>query len=96
MSKLLIIIGNILRILAFIVMFGGGLYSLFICWSIVKEVLGPVVAFLGLLIFPIVLIVSPIYAMIAWGRWFPLVLVYGLGFLVGMMLWAASLLTGEE
>ena len=77
-------------------MVGGGFYSLFICWSIVREALGPVVASLSLIIFPLVLFISPIYALIAWGRWFPLILVYGLGWLVGMLFWAANLLTGEE
>jgi len=96
MRKILMSTGNILRILVFFMGLGYGFFAFSICLSIAKEAVGPVFAFLSLLIFPVLLAVSPIYALIAWGRWFPLIFVYGLAWMLGMLFWTANLLTGEE
>ena len=88
--------GKILQGVAGITMFGAGIVALIICFGITKAVLGPIGAFLGLALFPVLLTVSPVYALLAWGAWKPLALVYGGGFIVGIMFWLSSRLTGED
>jgi putative effector of murein hydrolase LrgA (UPF0299 family) len=62
-----------------------GIWDLRICYSIVNQVAGSLVAYLGFIIAPVVFAVAPWYALIAWGKWFPLVIIYGGGILVVML-----------
>ena len=81
--------------LAMIIMMVGGLFTLVISIRIVNEVLGPVAAFLSLIIFPVVLAVAPIYALAVWGNWFPITVVYGL-WIVIMILFGIAKVVGRE
>ncbi len=56
----------------------------FICFAIVKEVFGPVIAFLGLIFFPFILALAPWYAALANHDFYPLLIVYG-GVLLGIL-----------
>ena len=59
-------------------------WGLFICFAIVKEVFGPIIAFLGLIFFPFILVLSPWYAALANHDFYPLLIVYG-GALLGTL-----------
>ncbi|MBC8302794.1 MAG: hypothetical protein H8E55_44455 [Pelagibacterales bacterium] len=63
-----------------------GLVGLSLCFDIVYIVLGPVWAFLSLLIFPVLLGIAPWYALFAWGDWLPLLVVYGGGLGPGILM----------
>ena len=52
-------------------------WGLFICFAVVKEVFGPIIAFLGLIFFPFVLTLSPWYAALVNHDFYPLLIVYG-------------------
>jgi uncharacterized membrane protein len=52
-------------------------WGLFICFAVVKNVFGPVIAFLGLIFFPFVLTLAPWYAALANHDFYPLLIVYG-------------------
>ena len=54
-------------------------YGLFICFDVVKEVFGPIIAFLGLIFFPFILTLAPWYAALANHDFYPLIIVYGGG-----------------
>ena len=59
-------------------------WGLFICFDVVKEVFGPVIAFLGLIFFPFILTLAPWYAALANHDFYPLLIVYG-GVLLGTL-----------
>lgn len=96
MNKIATFLGSILSIVTPILMFGGGIICLIICVGIVREVFGPAVSFLSLIIFPVLLAVAPWYALFAWGNWFPLVLTYGLGITITILFYISNWLTGED
>lgn len=54
-----------------------GLWGLIICFGIVSNAFGQVVAMLSLLLAPALLGLAPWYAGISQGDWFPLLLTYG-------------------
>ncbi len=96
MSKIIKGAGCFLQIVAYILMLVGGLVAVWVCFGICKLVLGPIGAYLGLVIFPALLAVAPPYALFAWGAWKPIVFVWGLGIVVTVLFGLASQLTGEE
>ena len=53
-------------------------------FDVVKEVFGPIIAFLGLIFFPFILALAPWYAALANHDFYPLLIVYG-GVLLGTM-----------
>jgi hypothetical protein len=57
---------------------------LFICFAVVKEVFGPIIAFLGLIFFPFILALAPWYSALANHDFYPLLIVYG-GALLGTL-----------
>ena len=59
-------------------------WGLFICFAVVKDVFGPIIAFLGLIFFPFVLTLSPWYAALVNHDFYPLLIVYG-GVLLGTL-----------
>jgi len=79
MSTIRKFLGTPLFIIAVISFVIGGIYSLAICLAIVKAVFGEVVAYLSLLVFPVLLALAPWYALLAWGNYRPLLIVYGIG-----------------
>lgn len=71
--------GLIFKIPAFIIMFIGGLWSLFICVGIAVDNGGFLGGLIAFFLLPLTLIFAPWYEAIAYSNWFPLVLVYGSG-----------------
>ena len=61
-----------------------GIWGLFICFTVVKDVFGPIVAFLGLIFFPFILTIAPWYAALANHDFYPLLIVYG-GIILGTL-----------
>ena len=61
-----------------------GIWGLFICFTVVKDVFGPIIAFLGLIFFPFILTLAPWYAALANHDFYPLLIVYG-GVLLGTL-----------
>ena len=61
-----------------------GIWGLFICFTVVKDVFGPIIAFLGLIFFPFMLTLAPWYAALANHDFYPLLIVYG-GALLGTL-----------
>ena len=61
-----------------------GIWGLFICFTVVKNVFGPIIAFLGLIFFPFILTLAPWYAALANHDFYPLLIVYG-GILLGTL-----------
>ena len=88
--------GGIFYLIGFLVMMAGSLVSLVICVGIVKEVFSPGVAFLSLAIFPVLIVLAPVYALVSWGSWFPIAVVYGIGIVVMVLFGIAGLISGKE
>ena len=61
-----------------------GIWGLFICFTVVKDVFGPIIAFLGLIFFPFILTLAPWYAALANHDLYPLLIVYG-GIILGTL-----------
>ena len=61
-----------------------GIWGLFICFIIVKDVFGPILAFLGLIFFPFILTIAPWYALLVNHDFYPLLIVYG-GIILGTL-----------
>ena len=61
-----------------------GIFGLFICFTVVKDVFGPIIAFLGLIFFPFILTLAPWYAALANHDFYPLLIVYG-GIILGTL-----------
>jgi hypothetical protein len=61
-----------------------GIWGLFICYTVVKNVFGPIIAFLGLIFFPFILTLATWYAALANHDFYPLLIVYG-GIILGTL-----------
>ena len=61
-----------------------GIWGLFICFAVVKNVFGPIIAFIGLIFFPFILSLAPWYAALANHDFYPLLIVYG-GIILGTL-----------
>ena len=61
-----------------------GIFGLFICFTVVKDVFGPIIAFLGLIFFPFILTLAPWYALLVNHDFYPLFVVYG-GIILGTL-----------
>ena len=61
-----------------------GIWGLFICFTVVKDVFGPIITFLGLIFFPFILTLAPWYAALANHDFYPLLIVYG-GIILGTL-----------
>ena len=61
-----------------------GIWGLIICFTVVKDVFGPIIAFLGLIFFPFILTLAPWYAALANHDFYPLLIVYG-GIILGTL-----------
>lgn len=61
-----------------------GIWGLFICFTVVKDIFGPIIAFLGLIFFPFILTLAPWYAALANHDFYPLLIVYG-GVILGTL-----------
>lgn len=90
------IIGYIFSGLAWFIYITGGLATLFLCWSIVREAMGPIWAFLSLLIIPMLLVVAPWFALFESGNFFPLLFVYGIWIIATVLIWIGHALRGID
>lgn len=54
-----------------------GLWSLIIELAIVNQVVGFWCVVVGFMLLPLIFAVAPWYTLVAWGNWFPLLIVYG-------------------
>ena len=77
--------GMLFKAPAAVIWFAAGIWGLVICFNIVEDLLGIVVAIIGLFLFPALLGLAPWYALLAQGDWFPLALVYGGGLGAGVL-----------
>lgn len=84
------VIQSIFLVLAWIGIVIFGIWDLRITYAIVNEVAGPIVAYISFLIAPIIFVLAPWYALIAWGDWHPLVIIYGGGVLVTLLFLASG------
>ena len=88
--------GIVLKAPGFLIWFVCGIWGAFICFGIVQDALGTIVAVFGLFVFPALFSLAPIYAGIGLGDWFPLMLVYG-GGIAGMVLFGiGAAIDGES
>ena len=71
--------GIIFKAPAYLIWCVAGLWGFFICFGIVQNTLGTVVAVISIFLAPFLLTLAPWYAGFALGEWFPLMLVYGGG-----------------
>lgn len=71
--------GLILKAPAFLIYVVAGLWGLIICFGIVQDALGTVVAVIAFFLAPFLLTLAPWYSGFALGDWFPLMLIYGGG-----------------
>ena len=61
-----------------------GIWGLFICFTVVNDVFGPIIAFLGLIFFPFILTLAPWYVALANHDFYTLFEVYG-GIILGTL-----------
>jgi len=89
-------IGTFFKILGYVA------YAIFGLWGFIVELAivnyaagfwGVVIAFV---IAPITLVTAPWYALVAWGNWFPLLLVYGGGILAAVLCGIGTIISGNE
>jgi len=71
--------GLIFKVPAFIIYIVAGLWGFIICLGIVADALGFVGTVIAFVLFPVTFAAAPWYAALAYGNWFPLILVYGGG-----------------
>lgn len=80
---------------------GGIMFAIFGLWgfiielAIVNHVAGFWGVVVGIMILPVTLVAAPWYALVAWGNWTPLIIVYGGGIAGGAFFWIGSLISGN-
>jgi len=89
------ILGNILTGIGVICFIIFGILDLVITLGIVNKVVGFWGCVVGFTILPATFAVAPWYALIAWGNWFPLLVVYGGGILTAIFWGGGQLIKGE-
>ena len=80
--------GGLLEVIGYVLWIVGVLWGFVLCLEIIFKVVG-YWGILALILAPITIAAAPIYAVFAWGNWFPLVLVYG-----GSFVSSAIIVTG--
>ena len=73
----------------------GGLWGLAICFDIVRDVFGSVIAFMSLLIFPALMGLAPVYAILSDGDWLPVIGNYGSMAVGGALIALGSKIDGD-
>lgn len=96
MNKITSFLGICISSIAVVLLVFGGLISLIICIGIVIEVFGSSIAFLSLIVFPLLITVAPLYALVALGNWFPIAFVYGLGITITVLFYLSKFLLMEK
>ncbi len=70
-------LSGLFKVLGYIAFAVFGLWGVIIDFQIVSLVFGSQAAFISLIILPITFLVVPLYALLEWGYWFPLLIGYG-------------------
>jgi len=96
MNKIRRILGYVFSVIAWLIYIVGGIYTLIICIAIARAVFGQVVAYLSLLVFPVLLMIAPWYAFLAWGNYYPLLIVYGIWITATILIVVSKWLLGED
>ncbi len=89
------VVGNILRVFGIVVGIAFGIWAAYIDFKILVQVAGFWGVVLGLFI-PVIIPAVPIYALIAWGDWFPLIVNYGGMLLALLLIWIGQLVVEEH
>jgi hypothetical protein len=89
------IFGGIFRVLGGIALLIFGLWGLIIELAIVNQAAGFWGVVIGIVILPVTFVAAPWYALVAWGNWFPLEIVYGGGILTAVLLGLGSVVAGD-
>jgi hypothetical protein len=79
-------LGNIFKVLGVIAFVIFGLWGSILELAIVNHVAGFWGVVIAFTLLPVTFVVAPWYALVAWGNWFPLVIVYG-GVMVAAILY---------
>jgi len=87
--------GGIFKIMGGITFAILGLWGLIIELSIVNQAAGFWGVVIGFFILPITFVAAPWYALVAWGNWFPLLIVYGGGIAAAVLFGIGSLIAGD-
>lgn len=90
------IIGAWLKVISIILYIGWGLWTLFAEAVIVNEVAGFWGIVIGITVAPITFFAAPIYTVVEWGEWFPVISIFGGGILISIIYGVACLLRGED
>ena len=87
------ITGSPLKIIATIVYFGTGLVGLFLCLTVLHDMIGFLGIVLGLMFFPVMIYAIPWYMIIHFGD--PSLLIYGGVVAAGIIYFLGSLISGD-
>jgi len=90
------IVGGFFTVVGYIAIAAFGLWGLVIELAIIEHVAGFWGMVVGFMILPLMLTVTPLYALIAWGNWFPLLIVYGGGIFAFTMIGVGGLIKGDD
>jgi hypothetical protein len=83
------------RLAAVGVLVVGGLWGFLLSLGIIAEAAGLWGVFVALLVAPITIAATPLYAGFAWGEWVPMVLNYGGALASALLLYLGAALGGE-
>jgi len=89
------IIGKIFKIIGGIGYGVFGIWGLIIILSIINQIAGFWGVVIGFFIFPVTLVAAPWYALVAFGTWFPLFVVYGGGIGASIFFGLGSVISGD-
>lgn len=89
------ILGGILKVLGGIAFAIFGLWGLIIELAIINQVAGFWGVVIGFILLPVMFVVAPWYALVEWGNWFPLLIVYGGGILAATLFGIGSAIASD-
>ncbi len=89
------IVGIIFKVLGGAMFFIFGIWGFIVELAIVNHVAGFWGVVIGIMILPVTLVAAPWYALIAWGNWIPLAIVYGGGITAAVFFGVGSLIAGD-
>lgn len=89
-------IGGIFKIIAMIGYFIFGIWGLIISVAIVNYAAGFWGVVIGFFIFPVTLVAAPWYALVEFGTWYPLVVIYGGGIFSSLLFGIGTLIAGDD
>ena len=87
--------GSIFKVFGGIAFFIFGLWGLIFELAIVNQAAGFWGVVIGIFILPVTFVAAPWYAIVEWGNWFPLLIVYGGGIVSAIFFGIGSLIAGD-